>query len=155
MCVLHVCYYHECRNLLEDRFWSLDKNDSRRRLRPLDVAKWTCRPGLRPSPRPSGTFTLRLSLLLYCCMSHGCPGYCLYSFCVVVCSLPGNRFVTLLHVVSHCSSYYHASHILCLLSVFMLVPSFVNLGRLWTLLLFCIFTSAIVGDASVDFISKC
>ena len=42
-----------------------------------------------------------------------------------------------------------------LVAVFMLVPSFVNLGMALDSIASCFFTSAIVGDASVDVISKC
>ena len=49
--------------------------------------------------------------------------------CVVVFSLQSNCFVTVLHVVSHCClGYCNACQFLCLLSLLLLVPSFVNLG---------------------------
>ena len=49
--------------------------------------------------------------------------------CVVMFSLQSNCFVTVLHVVSHCCpGYCNACQLLCLLSLLLLVPSFVNLG---------------------------
>ena len=54
-----------------------------------------------------------------------------FVLCVVccVCVITFEHLFTMLHVVSHCcSSSRHACSFLCLLSLYMLVPSFVNLG---------------------------
>ena len=76
--------------------------------------------------------------------------------CVVVFSLQSNCFVTVLHVVSHgCPGYCNACQFLCMLSLLLLVPSFVNLGMALCSIASRFFTNVIVGDASVDLISKC
>ena len=69
-------------------------------------------------------------------------------------SLPSNRFITVLHVVSHwCSGSCDACPCLCPLSVLMCVPSFVNLGLHVDSIVFN--ASVIVGDVNADLISKC
>ena len=61
--------------------------------------------------------------------------------------------MTVLHVVTCCC---HACQFMCLLSLLLLVPFFVNLGMALGSMAFCfLFTNVIVGDASVDLISKC
>ena len=75
--------------------------------------------------------------------------------CVVMLSLQSNCFVTV-HVVSPCCpGYCNACQCLCLLSLLLLVTSFVNLGMALGSIACCFFTNVIVGDASVDLISNC
>ena len=66
--------------------------------------------------------------------------------------LPSNRFVTVLYVVSHCcSSYFHAClFFLCLLSLFMLVPSFVNLGMALESVAFCFLLHVLLLDTGLS-----
>ena len=76
----------------------------------------------------------------------------LFLCCCVFTSVQSFRYT-----VACCVTFFndcHASQILCLSSVFLLVPSFVNIGMALDSIAF-VFTSAIVGDASVDLISKC
>ena len=60
--------------------------------------------------------------------------------CVVVFSLQSNCFVTVLHVVSHCCpGYCNACQFLCMLSLLLLVPSFVDLGMALCSIASCFF----------------
>ena len=78
--------------------------------------------------------------------------------CVVVFSLQSNCFVTVLHVVSHCCPGY------CNVFSVSVPVVFASVGAIFCesghgLGLYCLscfsFTNVIVGDASVDLISKC
>ena len=86
-----------------------------------------------PSPRPSGTFTPRLSLLLYCCKSHCSPGI-VYIVSVLLCvhfrALVCYSAVTLLFTLLPCLFY------------------FVSFVSVYVGAIFC-------GDVSVNVFSKC
>ena len=90
-------------------------------------------------------------------MSHGCLVYCLYGFmwcCVFtsdqLCCDSVSCCITLLS-----RFLCNACQFLFLLSLLLLVPSFVNLGMALGSIASCFFTYVIVGDASVDFVSEC
>ena len=77
--------------------------------------------------------------------------------CFVVFSLQRNCVVTVLHVVSHCCpGFYFAFNFVSVFFAFV-GAIFCESGHgLWAPLpLLFFFTNVIVGNASVDFISKC